>query len=525
MPRIATHLLVQGQLNAADEHSVYNGLDCALTQEIFGVLNKQIKQSNDPSAQLIYNFERGMQAPALSMMQRGFRIDQYQCRLGISQLQKRKAKCEYVLDRFAKAVWGKGLNPGSPKQMQQFFYYDPAGLCLPEQHKIEKGSRKVSTNRECLEKLSAYFFAQPIINVVLAIRDCTKKLGVLTTEVDRDGRLRTAYNVAGTETGRWSSSSNAFGGGTNLQNITPELRRMFVSDPGKKLCYLDLEQAESFIVGLLIWMCTGDSSYLDACESGDLHTGTCKLVWPHLPWSEDKKASKALAEQPFYRSYSYRDMAKRGGHGTNYYGKPPTMAKHLKVEQPVMIDFQNAYFKAYPGLGGPDGYGPQRMTWHKWTAQQLQLHQVLTTPLGRRRHFFGRPGDDSTLREAIAFIPQSTVGDLLNLILYSFWKAGFELLAQIHDAVVFQFPEAEEVAYTTKALKLARIPITVESLITPGAFRTITIPSECKTGWNWADETIKTSLGKKINNSDGLRKWAGKPDERKRLEGLARIVS
>ena len=526
MPRIPTKDLRPSELSGAIEHSVYNGLDCALTLEIFNVLEEQVLQSNDPTVSKIYSFTRGMQGPALDMMLRGFKIDQYQRRVAISALQQRKAKCEVVLDRLAKVVWGKGLNPGSPLQMKNFFYHAPDGLRLPEQFKIEKGQRKVSTNRECLEKLQAYFYAVPIINAVLAIRDATKKLGVLTTEVDRDGRLRTSYNVAGTETGRWSSSGNAFGGGTNLQNITPELRRMFVSDKGKKLCYLDLEQAESFVVGLLMWMVTGDSSYLDACESGDLHTGTCKLVWPTLAWTGDKSADKKIAEQIFYRGYSYRDMAKRGGHGTNYYGTPPTMARHLKVERQLMEDFQGRYFGAYPGLGGPAGYGPKRLTWHKWTAQQLSFHQVLTTPLGRRRHFFGRPNDDATLREAIAYVPQSVVGDLLNYILWKFYNwREVELLAQIHDAIIFQYPEDQDQAILSKALPLARIPLTMESIVEPGKFRTITIPSECKIGWNWADETIKTSLGKKIKNPDGLIKWTGKPDERRRLEGLARIVS
>jgi len=37
--------------------------------------------------------------------------------------------------------------------------------------------------------------------------------------LDVDDRMRCAYNVAGTETFRFSSSENAFGSGTNLQNV------------------------------------------------------------------------------------------------------------------------------------------------------------------------------------------------------------------------------------------------------------------------------------------------------------------
>lgn len=498
------------------EYQVYNGLDCGLTYEIHGVLDEKLRRSNSPEPQLVYNFERGMQAPALDMMLRGFKVNSYWRRQGVANLQARLRKLEIVLDKYAQIVWGKGLNPNSPIQMKAFFY-GKNGLSLPEQYKFEKGVKKVSTNRECLEKLMVYFYAQPIIVCILAMRDTIKKISVLTTEVDADGRMRTSYNVAGTETGRWSSSANAFGGGTNLQNITPELRRMFESDRGKKLCYLDLEQAESRVVGLLVWMVTGDPSYLNACESGDLHTTSAKLIWDNLAWTGDIKADKKIAEQIFYRQYTYRDMSKRGGHGTNYYGKPPTMARHLKVETAFMESFQHRYFGAFPGI-------PK---WHLWVKQQLDLHQVLVTPLGRTRTFFGRHDDDTTLREAIAFVPQSVVGDLLNYILYDFFLnlRPMELLAQVHDAIVFQYPEPAEVDIVPRALEMARVPITVESIVKPGTYRTITIPTECKVGWNWADDPIRTSLGKKLPNPDGLTKWTGKLDERKRLEGLARIVS
>lgn len=516
MPRIPTAHLAMGQYGATEQYYLYNGLDCCLTFEIHGVLDKQLRGSNSPEPQLIYDFERGMQAPALDMMRRGFKIDQYERRAGIELLQKRQEKIQILLNKYAHIVWGKDLNPNSPKQMKEFFY-GRTGLALPEQHKIDKGVRKVSTDRECLEKLMAYFYAQPIINCVISLRDIIKKISVLTSEVDPDGRMRTSYNVAGTETGRWSSSGNAFGGGTNLQNITPELRKMFVSDKGKKLCYLDLEQAESRVVGLLVWMCTGDSSYLDACESGDLHTTAARLVWDTLEWTDDGAANKKIAERVFYRQFTYRDMAKRGGHGTNYYGTPRTMARHLKVIVGLMEDFQRRYFGAFPGIP----------SWHKWTAGQLGIHQVLSTPLGRRRTFFGRPGDDSTLREAIAYVPQSVVGDILNYIAWKFLfqMPGTELLAQIHDAIVFQYPDETEAEIIPKALAMALEPITVESLVQPGTYRTITIPSECKVGWNWADSVIKTSGGKKINNPNGLKKWTGAVDDRKRLEGLARPVS
>lgn len=535
MPIVNTADLDQAalaKLSHAENYQIYNGLDCCVTLEIFEHLHEELRTTNDPGPSMVYDFVRGMQAPALAMMRRGFKVDMYQRKVVLDQLGLDRTRLQSILDRYTLAINGKTLNTASPKQMKDFFYSAPDGLRLPEQFKIEKGVRKVSTNRECLEKLMVYFYALPIIMCILSIRDVEKKISVLTSEV-ANGRMHTSYNVAGTETERWSSSASAFGDGTNIQNITPELRKIFIADDGYKLCYLDLEQAESYVVGLLVWQLVGDEGYLNACRSGDLHTTVARLVWPDKPWTGDKKHDREIADKIFYRQFSHRDMAKRGGHATNYYGTPPTISRHLKVEAGIIVDFQRAYFKAFPGI-------PE---WHRWTAHQLGVSQCITTPLGNRRHFFGRPGDDATLREAIAYSPQSVVGQLLNTALWKTWHAaevagslpGTQLLGQVHDALIFQYKEELEAEIIPAALELSKIPLTVRGqfVAKPGSSfptnthqtQTLIIPSECKIGWNWSDDVIKSSTGDKTRNPNGLVKWKGTLDERKRVRGLDRVVS
>jgi len=126
-----------------------------------------------------------------------------------------------------------------------------------------------------------------------------------------NGRMHFGYHVAGTMTGRWSSSENVFGDGTNGQNLTDEMRRVFVADKGLKLCQLDLAQAESKLVAYLTL--PFGRQYLDACNSGDLHTSVSKLVWPEL-FVGANETDKDVAKRPFYRHFTYRDMSKRGGH-------------------------------------------------------------------------------------------------------------------------------------------------------------------------------------------------------------------
>jgi DNA polymerase-1 len=467
----------------------YNSLDAAVTLEIHEILS----QKN--MSQGVYAFERALQGPALDMMLRGFLIDPVWRAKGIDQETKKKELVEERLNRLAHAVWGKDLNPRSPHQLKDFFYNE---LQLPEVWTSKKGVRSLSTDREALEKLSQYYIALPIINCVLHARDAGKKLSVLRSGVDPDGRMRCTYNVCGTETGRWASSRNVYGRGGNLQNITEELRRMFVADRGYILLYVDGEQAESRGVGFIHGRLFNDWRYLDACEAGDLHTTVTRLVWQNLGWTGDNRADRAIAEQPFYRHFSYRDMAKRGGHGTNYYGTPWTMARHLKVDKSLIEEFQRNYFAAFPAM----------RKWHVWVSEQLALSQSITTFVGRERTFFGRPNDDTTLREAIAYEPQSVVGDLVNEGGYRVWKQFPEAqaLAQIHDAYLFQIPETR-LDLIEPILKTFEVPVRDQK-----SGRVLRIPAEAKVGWNWAGCEMETPVEKrkfKDGNPDGLRKWKG----------------
>lgn len=253
-----------------------------------------------------------------------------------------------------------------------------------------------------------------------------------------------------------------------------------------KLFYIDLEQAESRAVGLITFRLFDDPTYLDACESGDLHTRVCSMCWRKLPWTGNLKTDKEIAEQKAYREMSYRDLAKRLGHGSNYYGKPPHMSKTIHVEQSVVERFQREYFTAFPAI-------PR---WHRWVAEQLQLHRELTTFMGRRRYFFGRPDDDATLREAIAYEPQSAVADYMNLGLLRTWKRNYpiHLFAQVHDAIAGTYDEQDENWIIPAICKELEIEINVKD-------RRFLIPTEPLVGWN---------LGKSDeNNPDGLKFWSG----------------
>lgn len=491
-----------------------------ITLEVWEKLQGQF---NQPPA--IYAFERALQGPYLEIMQRGFLTDRAAAAVVIRDLEQREARLQHILDELATAVWDRGLNPRSPKQMNDFFY---RCMQLPEQWISAKGIKRLSTNREALEKLEYVMHARPLIASVLAIRDVGKQRNVLETEIDNDCRWRTSYNIAGTETGRPSSSENAFGTGSNTQNIAPNLRFMFVADPGKILCVIDLEQVEARDVGFFIGCLFNDWAFLDNCESGDLHSNNCKLVWPGLPWTGDPKRDREIADQQFYREFSYRDMSKRGGHLTNYFGTAWTMGRSLKIPVNVAEEFQARYCRGNPSAGIEPAF-PGIPRWWQWTAQQLQVNSLLTTPFGRRRHFFGRPGDDTTLREAIAFLPQSTTADRMNLGLWRVWRhmPQVELLAQTYDSITFQFDERlnrDEIIQ--EALERIRV-----ELISPSG-RKYVVPGEAKIGYNWGSRVTQADVDKAVQrgqrpprlNLEGLVKWKPGMTLAPRRVGLSRIA-
>lgn len=527
---VETHRLTPDTpLPAAETYQVYNGLDSCVTHEIFGTLHNIYGREGVPQQwKRIYDFERALQAPYLSIMRRGFAVDRIGRQLAATELHRRIDVIQGRLNQFGQALGLKGVNPRSPKQLQSLFYQS---LHLPEVWISQKGERKLSTNREALEKLQVYMHAQPFVNAILAIRDLAKQLEVFETEIDSDGRFRASYNIAGTETGRPSSSSNAFGTGRNAQNIAPGLRHVFVADPGYRLCVIDLEQVEARDVGFFIGCLFGDWKFLDNCESGDLHTNNAKLIWPGLPWTGDRKADREVADRLFYREFSYRDMAKRGGHLSNYSGTAWTAARSLKVPLAIMEEFQARYCRGGWVAGQPvEPAFPGIARWWQWIAEQVQTTHQILTPFGRLRTFFGRPNDDTTIREAIADLPQSTTADRMNLGLWRVWRhePRVQLLAQTYDSITFQFPETEdEDDIIQHVLQLLDIP-----LFAPNG-RRYSVPGEAKVGWNWGyaysadDAKADIAKGRKPKplNPDGLAKWRlGKPDTRKRALGLDRIM-
>ena len=453
-----------------------------MTLEVMEVLRPQLDNMTSGT----YAFSRALQAPVLDMRTRGVLVDQARKAEVIDLYFNQLDQLERQLDRIVLDGVGRAtFNWRSHADLKDLFYND---LGIPPIRK--HGSP--TADRSARDRLDGYLIARQIVRHINLMADIGKKIGVLRTAIDPDGRIRTSYNIAGTSTGRFSSSVSEFGTGGNLQNIEESLRSVYVADPGYKFAKLDAKSGESFCVGAIEWNLFRDGRYLDACASGDPHTAAARLCWPGLPWTGDIKKDKDIAEVPFYRHHSYRQSTKKLGHASNYAGQPNTIATQTGMPEGIVRTFQSLYFPAFPA----------HHRWHEHVESEIHSRGMLVSLTGRKRYFMGRRNDPSTLREAIAFDPQGSLADIVNQGMLQAWRLNIaQLMMQDHDATTWQYPEHLEDKIIPQLKAALAVPVEL------AGGRTMTIPYDCKTGWNKADWSEA--------NPEGLKDYGGTETRRR----------
>jgi len=161
-----------------------------------------------------HDFQQKLFYPVLRTMVRGIRIDKSRQTAMRARLNHHAKECLSAIEE----VVGWPLNPKSPKQMQKFFYEE---LGLPIQHK--RGSKSASCDNAALDTFHLKVpYLRPLVCAIKEFRSCeTVAANALKPgAIGYDGRVHCSYNVTGTVTFRFSSSTDAFGSGYNLQNIT-----------------------------------------------------------------------------------------------------------------------------------------------------------------------------------------------------------------------------------------------------------------------------------------------------------------
>ena len=463
---------------------VYNALDAAVTWEVAEALLPRI--ASDPDVDRTYRFERALQAPAMAMQLRGFRVDDIARKKHIRDLTREAAplqrKCDELAEkafvaggvkaaiiddiRLEKFKWGKGLAP-STHQLQKVIY----GAMKVPPYRAETG--EVSLGKEILEKIrKKHPVARELCDVVLALRDMQEQVKTSQATLEPDGKMRYQVSVGQQETGRWSCTKSVWRTGTNMHGITHRLRGAFVPDPGMVIINADLEQAESRCVAYL----ARDEAYIEAHERGNVHVEAARLAWPEVKWTGDGKRDKTLAKktaawwvpQPpaepgAEAAVSLYRLAKVLQHGNNYGQTYRGVARRMGLSDRDGERVSEAYFARYPGI----------RRWHGEVKAELLATGVILTPFGRPRQFFGRHWEWETIKEAIAHVPQSLTSDILKTVLWRVWNrwdpGTVEVLLEAHDAVVMQVrrERVEEVVTGLRDMFCVEVPIHGRTMVIP----------------------------------------------------------
>src|SRR5437660_11788519 len=288
------------------------------------------------------------------MSRRGVKIDLVQREAFRKQFDTEIENLQKFLDKSA----GKPLNVKSAPDMHTLLYET---LKLPV--KLHRETKRPTANKDAIIELAAKY-THPVLMTILEIRKRRDLLErYINCGIDADGRIRCLFDPSGTRTGRLASRANIYGSGTNLQNIQPRLRKMFVADPGKVFFYVDLSQAEARVV-----------AYLARCES----------LIELFASGRDIHKENAIR---FFGQYDEekRVAVKRIVHGSNYGEGIPKIiqvaaADGIKLAWEDVRKGQEAYFMLYPEI---------KEVWWQDVKNALR-YRLLETPLGWKRQFFGR---------------------------------------------------------------------------------------------------------------------------------------
>lgn len=163
------------------------------------------------------------------------------------------------------------FNPGSPIQLRKVLF-DYAKL-TPTGRLTKSGA--LSTDKEVLKELAEQ---HKLPGAILKVRELTKIQSSYVSKIlpalDRDGRIRTNFNLVFTTSGRLSSS-----GKFNAQQIprdNPIIKGCIQAPLGYKIVSQDLRTAEVYYAAVI----SGDKNLCAVFKSGgDLHSTIAKMVF------------------------------------------------------------------------------------------------------------------------------------------------------------------------------------------------------------------------------------------------------
>ncbi len=352
------------------------------------------------------------------------------------------------------ALAGHPFNVASPKQLGQVLFGE---MGIPGGKKTKTG--EWSTAVDVLDDLDGH----EIVEKIKEHRQLSKLKSTYTDALQEQinpqtGRVHTSYQMAGTSTGRLSSTD------PNLQNIpirTEEgrkIRTAFVASPGHTLLSVDYSQVELRLAAEMAGVEALKQAFRDKV---DIHTLTASQVFD-VPvdqvTSDIRRAAKAVNFGIIY--------------GISGWG----LSKQLGIPQGDATTYIRKYLARFPEI---------QVFMEAAKAEAREFGYVKT--LYGRKCFIPNinnkmPGVRAGAeRQAINAPLQGTAADIMKIAMArmpnALAKANLDakMLLQVHDELLFEVPEAqiEETAALVKTI--------MENVAK------ISVPLEAEAGWgqNW----------------------------------------
>lgn len=419
-----------------DNFWLYNGKDCAITWKVWEEEAKELKEQDNLYKFFIEHVMR-VQPHLIRMTLGGIKLD-------MPMKEKLKDELEGVLEsklaqfhaacQLATGEIDYAPNPKSPKQMSELYF---TKLRL-----VGRGTSTNAENRELMFKHPRTTQAQR--DVILAHNSFAEDSKFFSTYAnstpDADGRMRCEYNQIGVQSapGRLSSNATMWGSGTNLQNQPDRAKPMFVADDGYCFVYIDGSQAEARYVGwaadIKKWISDFERARL---EGGyDAHCALAadmfNIPYDDVPTFDRYDDSHPIKEGDilFPNGVTVRFVSKRCRHGLNYRMMPDRLSLTTGLPIDVAQDAFNKYHSKTPEL----------RQWWKKQEDTVKRDKKLFNAYGRR-YLQLEPVTQETTSAIVAFEPQSTIGDMLQRVIYKChddpkWPKCSRIVLNIHDAVI-----------------------------------------------------------------------------------------
>ncbi len=396
----------------------YAAEDADITHRLHHIFKPRI--AREKMATVYEDIERPL-IPIIGQMElHGIKVDPLILKKMSEDFGKKILELEKVIQKEA----GTEFNVASPKQIGEILF-DQMGLEGGKKTKTGQWSTDVGT----LEKLAAN--GNEIVTNILAWRGLSKLKSTYTDALQEQinpetGRVHTSFSMAGTSTGRLSSSD------PNLQNIPirtedgRKIRTAFIAEKGHTLLAVDYSQVELRLAAEMADVAALKQAFKD---NVDIHALTASQVFG-VPLDEVTS--------------ELRRQAKAVNFGIIYGISGWGLAKQLGCEAGEAHNFIRKYLDTFHEIE----------TFMERQKEFARKHEYVQTLFGRKCY---TPNINAKMpmvrmgaeRAAINAPLQGTAADIMKMAMIKMPSAlkaanlNAKMLLQVHDELIFEVAESE----------------------------------------------------------------------------------